>query len=294
MKIVMREYPKVILVLCLLISFSGMYSQVSDVTEAIEESYENYQDAFNKLKNARSYISDAFNAESISGVQSYANYAESEVSSAKRYLGYAEDEADDAETEAGYLNCYDAKNAAEDAEDYFYDAKRNLSNAESSLSSASYTSDADYLSDYLNEANNYINQALNNMGYAVDELNNTLKYIRSCGVPTSNSYSGTSQTTSCEDLLSYIQDNGYRKSKLSSYTLDSSWLYEVTAYTYDYDIYVVAKIKKSEYSYQTNTYIFCGVPSTNWSNFKNGGYGDPNSYGKRFHKYIFDYKCECY
>ena len=106
-----------------------------------------------------------------------------------------------------------------------------------------------------------------------------------------NSYS---QEVSCNDLLSFIKENGYSKGSLSSYTLDSEWLYEVKAYSYDYKIYVVAKIKTSEYSYSTNTYIFCGIPSYNWSNFQFGGYGDSNSYGERFHKYIIDYKCNCY
>lgn len=103
-----------------------------------------------------------------------------------------------------------------------------------------------------------------------------------------------SQEVSCNDLLKFIQDNGYYKTSISSYTLNSSWLYKVTAYNYDYKIYVIAEIKENEYSYSTNTYIFCGIPLQNWSNFQYGGYGDSNSYGERFHKYIFDYKCNCY
>ncbi|NER17017.1 hypothetical protein [Spongiivirga citrea] len=103
-----------------------------------------------------------------------------------------------------------------------------------------------------------------------------------------------SQEVSCEDLQEFIEDNGYRKSTLSSYTLDSSWLHKVTAYSYDYKIYVVAEIKKNEYSFSTKTYIFCGIPSQNWSNFQYGSYRESDSYGKRFHKYIMDYLCNCY
>ncbi|MFL0354743.1 hypothetical protein [Xanthomarina sp. GH4-25] len=103
-----------------------------------------------------------------------------------------------------------------------------------------------------------------------------------------------SQEVACSDLVNYIKQKGYSNGTVSSYTLDSEWLYEVKAYSYDYDIYVIAKIKTSEYSYSTNTYIFCGIPSYNWSNFQYGGYGDSDSYGKRFHKYIMDYKCNCY
>lgn len=40
--------------------------------------------------------------------------------------------------------------------------------------------------------------------------------------------------------------------------------------------------------------FFCGIPIMNWSNFRFGGYGDSKSYGERFHKYIIDYKCNCY
>ena len=99
------------------------------------------------------------------------------------------------------------------------------------------------------------------------------------------------QEVSCNDLLDFIKSEGYKNSSISNWTLNSSWLYEVTAYSYDYKIYVVAEIKKNEYSLQTNTYIFCGIPSMNWSNFQ---FGTSDSYGERFHKYIIDYKCNCY
>lgn len=103
-----------------------------------------------------------------------------------------------------------------------------------------------------------------------------------------------SQEMSCDDLQDFIETNGYQKSSMSNYVLNSTWLDKVTAYDYDFNIYVVAEIKESEYSYSTRTYIFCGIPSQNWSHFQYGDYGDSDSYGERFHKYVIDYVCNCY
>ena len=59
--------------------------------------------------------------------------------------------------------------------------------------------------------------------------------------------------------------------------------------------YVVAEIKKSEYSYQTKSYVFCGISFSDWYDFSNGkGYNDKRTYGERFHDYIMDYQCNCY
>ncbi len=102
-----------------------------------------------------------------------------------------------------------------------------------------------------------------------------------------------SQAVKCNDLLDFIVEKGYKKATLQNYILSSSWLSKVTAYSYEYKVYVVAEIKENEYSYKTSTYIFCGIPSMNWQNFQYGGYGDPASYGERFHKYIIDYQCNC-
>ena len=62
-----------------------------------------------------------------------------------------------------------------------------------------------------------------------------------------------SQTIGCTELLDYIVKNGYLKSSISNYTLNSSWLYKVTAYEYEYKTYVVAEIKEKEY-YKINSY----------------------------------------
>ena len=102
-----------------------------------------------------------------------------------------------------------------------------------------------------------------------------------------------SQNASCEDLMNFVKKEGRYQSSIGPYNLDSDWLYEVTAYSYENKYYVIAKIKKDKNSYTTKSYIFCGIPYSNWSNFKVGSYSDPKSYGERFHKYIMDYQCNC-
>lgn len=107
-------------------------------------------------------------------------------------------------------------------------------------------------------------------------------------------FSCYSQEVSCTDLLDFIKSKGSYVGSIPNYILDSSWLYEVTAYRYDGNYFAIAKIKENEYSYRTKSYIFCAIPYMNWSNFYYGGYGDSKSYGERFHKYIMDYQCNCY
>jgi hypothetical protein len=58
------------------------------------------------------------------------------------------------------------------------------------------------------------------------------------------SYNSYSQEIGCGELLDFIIEKGYDKGTVSSYTLNSSWLYKVTAYEYEYKTYVVAEIKK--------------------------------------------------
>jgi hypothetical protein len=105
-----------------------------------------------------------------------------------------------------------------------------------------------------------------------------------------------SQEVSCEDLKNFIEKKGRYYASLSSVVLNSSWLNKVTCYTYEGKNYVVAEIRKNEYSYTTKSYIFCGIPNTNWFGFYHGNdYVDiRKTYGERFHKYIIDYQCNCY
>lgn len=103
-----------------------------------------------------------------------------------------------------------------------------------------------------------------------------------------------SQDVACSDLVDFVETNGYYNSSVNSYTMDSSWLFKVTLYTYDFNNYIIAEIKESEYSYSRKKYVFCGIPDLNWRNFRYGSYGDSDSYGERFWKYIKNYGCNCY
>ena len=75
------------------------------------------------------------------------------------------------------------------------------------------------------------------------------------------------QEVSCEDLKNFIEKEGRYYSSVSSITLNSSWLYKVTCYSYDMKYYVVAEIKKSEYSYQTKSYVFINFYLRTWNHF---------------------------
>ncbi len=102
-------------------------------------------------------------------------------------------------------------------------------------------------------------------------------------------YNSSAQDVSCDDYMDFIKTKGYSSTSLSNYTLDTSWLYKVTKYTYEYNNYVIVEIKENEYSYTTKKYIYCGISNTHWSGFRYGGYGDTESFGKRFLKYIAPY-----
>ena len=108
-------------------------------------------------------------------------------------------------------------------------------------------------------------------------------------------FSLCSQSVSCEDLMEYVKKEGYRKGSVTSILLiDSSWLNEVEAWKVDDVMAVIAEIKKDQWGISTQKYIFCGIPSSNWSAFQYGTYDYGSTYGERFHKYIMDYKCNCY
>lgn len=107
-------------------------------------------------------------------------------------------------------------------------------------------------------------------------------------------YLSNAQEITCDDLLDFVKTEGYKESSVSSIALiDSSWLNGVEAYSYDGNLFVVAKIKKDEYSYYSKEYIFCGVPEENWRKFKSL-FDIDKTYGERFHEYIIDYQCNCY
>lgn len=96
---------------------------------------------------------------------------------------------------------------------------------------------------------------------------------------------------SCDELIVFLKSNGEIIKTLSSYHLSSSWLNRVTGYIYEGNIYAIAEIKDSEWPYKIKSYIFCNISESNWSNFDNIYIN--GSYGERFHKFIFDYQCNC-
>ena len=103
------------------------------------------------------------------------------------------------------------------------------------------------------------------------------------------------QDVSCKDLVKYVEDEGYVKATVTSIQLfNSSWLKEVKAYSINNTIVVIAEVKKDEWGFNTEKYIFCGIPSWNWDAFYYGLYDFGKTYGERFHKYIYNYKCDCY
>ncbi|WP_430399933.1 hypothetical protein [Flavobacterium sp.] len=108
------------------------------------------------------------------------------------------------------------------------------------------------------------------------------------------SFTSNAQDMSCTELMEFIEDEGSYYSNVSNFTMNSSWLYKVTCYSYDYKYYVIAEIKENEYSYSTKKYVFCNIPYSNWRDFKNGDIFNKSTHGERFHKYIKDYLCNCY
>lgn len=101
------------------------------------------------------------------------------------------------------------------------------------------------------------------------------------------------EVVTCKELMDYVIQNGTRKASVNQFQLiESSWLKDVTSYTIENTIVVIAEIK-DEYGFNTKKYIFCGIPSTNWDSFYYGYNDLDKTYGERFHKYIFNNKCNC-
>ena len=109
-----------------------------------------------------------------------------------------------------------------------------------------------------------------------------------------NSTKNYSAKIQCDDLINYVETNGFERDGISSLQLiNSSWLKEVKAYSIQNSIIVIAYIKEDELSMSAKKYIFCGIPELNWDNFYNGYYDIGKTFGEKFHKYIIDYECKC-
>jgi hypothetical protein len=105
-----------------------------------------------------------------------------------------------------------------------------------------------------------------------------------------------SQNMSCEELMDYVEDEGYSEGTVGAFSLimESSWLKEVKGYSVEGNIVIIAEIKTDDFGLSSKKYAFCGVPSSSWRSFKGTFTDSDMSYGEKFHKYIMDYKCNCY
>lgn len=108
---------------------------------------------------------------------------------------------------------------------------------------------------------------------------------------------GNSQIViSCDKLVKEVVQNATNIGGYS--TLDlfrSDWLSKVDGYKYEGVIFVIAEVKrKNSLLYETDKYIFCGIPQKDWDSFAYPLSDIGLSIGEKFHKYIYDNKCNCY
>lgn len=108
---------------------------------------------------------------------------------------------------------------------------------------------------------------------------------------------GNSQNViSCSKLANEVIQNGKNIGGYSTLQLiTSDWLYKVDGYLYEDIFFVIAEVRrKNSILLETDKYVFCGIPKKNWDSFTNLLTDIDLSIGEKFHKYIYDYKCNCY
>lgn len=99
-----------------------------------------------------------------------------------------------------------------------------------------------------------------------------------------NSYS---QKMGCQEMFEIVTTQYDSKETANCY--GSSMLVKVDFYKVGNNNYAVAYIKNNEYDFKGKPYLFCGIPSMNWSYFKY----NTKSWGESFNKYIKEYTCNC-
>jgi hypothetical protein len=73
---------------------------------------------------------------------------------------------------------------------------------------------------------------------------------------------------------------------------NSSWLTKIEGYWVpDAEAIFVVISKKNSFG-EISSYIYCDIPLKNWQNFAK--YDTDPSWGRKFHKYVEDYPCNCY
>jgi len=118
-----------------------------------------------------------------------------------------------------------------------------------------------------------------------ERLNNELKQYKT---------NGLQEIPSCSDLMKYVRQKGNNFQSLSRLDLlNSSWLREVHAYKIDNTIVVIAKIYQDDLLNSEKDYVFCGISQTNWNKFYDRFVDTGLSFGEKFHKYIYNNKCNC-
>jgi len=108
---------------------------------------------------------------------------------------------------------------------------------------------------------------------------------------------------SCDALISYVESNCSRSYSQVPATLlwSSKFIKNIIGYNCEDNIVVIAELYVDKYK-NSKKYIFCNIPSRNWSwyTWPLGCEGDGprfgytrNSKDVQFRKYIFDYQCDC-
>lgn len=97
------------------------------------------------------------------------------------------------------------------------------------------------------------------------------------------------QNITCQELFETITENYDTKDNINCF--GSSALIKITYYRLNNTGFAVAYIKKNDYDYKGQPYVFCGISQQLWSSFKAEGL--VGSWGKAFNEYIMDNKCNC-
>ena len=103
-------------------------------------------------------------------------------------------------------------------------------------------------------------------------------------------FSGKAQSVSCQELFEVVTSDYDNSDQTSCF--GSTMLAKAEYYEYNNVGFVVGYIKSNDFDFDGSPYIFCGISSYTWSSFKSDGM--TGSWGKSFHKYIMDSKCNCY
>ena len=263
---------------CLIFSSIGN-SQVDQGREYLTDAFSEYETSHSNVNSAINDLSYVRSNSSITILKQYADDAESYVITSINAADDAVNYSYYAESEANSSGCSSSSSEASYAHGYFGSAQDDLRSAQSKIVDIAYEDDDEEIRFLIGNTLANLSDAIDNLNRAASSINDSSNYLSDCDV--------SSNSMSCDKLQDRIKDNGYRIKRLRSYTLDSEWLYEVSAYEYQDQLYVIAEIKVD---YSKKNYIWCNVPSRNWRRFKNSS----DEYGEAFHEYIMEYHCGCY